>query len=81
MVPHCDFTIGSLMVLAKEGNLELHQQVRSKLNRCKEVFCDTKDYKPTVINTPYLIPKERVAEMGGTNNLPGVEQPAHGKFG
>ena len=51
------------MVLAKEGHLELHHDVKPKLHFTTDVFSDDTDYKPTVINTPYLIPKERGDEL------------------
>ena len=47
------------MVLAKEGNLEMYHELRPKLHFIADVFLDDTDYKPTVINTPFLIPKEK----------------------
>ena len=52
------FTIGSLMVLAKEGCPELYEQLKPKLNMTTDAFNDGTDYKPKVINTPYLLAKE-----------------------
>ena len=52
------FTIGSLMVLAKEGCPELYEQLKPKLNMTTDAFNDGADYKPKVINTPYLLAKE-----------------------
>ena len=51
------FTIGSLMVMAKEGNLEAFMEAKQKLHLVKDVFADDKDYPCEVINTPYLTTK------------------------
>jgi hypothetical protein len=53
MKPKC-FGIGSLIVLAKQGNLEMYERIRPTLNMSRDVFEDDVDYKPTLINTPYL---------------------------
>jgi len=57
MNPRC-FGIGSLIVLAKQGNLEMYERSRPTLSMSRDVFLDDVDYKPTLINTPYLTPKQ-----------------------
>ena len=54
--PKC-IGIGSLIVLAKQGNLEMYERIRPSLNMNQDVFKDDVDYKPTLINTPYLTTK------------------------
>ena len=51
------FTIGSLMVLAKDGNLEAFMNAKQHLHLVKDVFADDKEYPCEVINTPYLTTK------------------------
>jgi superfamily II DNA or RNA helicase len=45
-------------VLAKAGNLELYDQLRPNLNMNQVMFHDDDEYKPVVIDTPFLLPKQ-----------------------
>ena len=56
MKPRC-FSIRSLMVLAKQGNLEMYEKLKPKLNMNQDIFQDDVDYKPVLIDTPYLTTK------------------------
>ena len=51
------FSIGSLFVLAKDGNLDMHERVRPTLKAHKRVFDDSGAYPVVEINTPFLTPK------------------------
>ena len=52
-----NFTIGSLIVLAKAGNLEKYNKLKPDLNMNNDVFHDDQEYSPVVINTPFLTTK------------------------
>jgi len=51
MKPRC-FSIRSLMVLAKQGNLEMYEKLKPKLSMNQDIFQDDVDYKPVLIDTP-----------------------------
>lgn len=51
------FTIGSLFVLAKEGNPALLERISPELNMNKEVFFDDEEYPFIEIDTPFLTPE------------------------
>jgi hypothetical protein len=52
-----NFTIASLIVLAKAGNLEKYNKIKPDLNMNNDVFHDDEEYKPVVIDTPFLTTK------------------------
>ena len=49
--------IGSLFVLAKEGNPDMLQRVSPNLHMNKQVFFDDEEYPEIEIDTPFLTPK------------------------
>jgi hypothetical protein len=51
------FSIGSLFVLAKDGNLDMYERIRPTLKAHKRVFDDSGAYPVVEINTPFLTPK------------------------
>ena len=51
------FTIGSLFVLAKEGNPEMLNRISPNLHMNKQVFFDDLEYPFTEIDTPFLTPQ------------------------
>ena len=56
MHPRC-FDVRSLMVLAKQGNLEMYERIKPTLTMNLDTFEDDVDYQPIPINTPYLTTK------------------------
>ena len=57
------FSIGSLVVLAKEGNLEMLERISPTLNINKDVFVNDAVYHNTEIDTPSLTNKRAGDEM------------------
>jgi hypothetical protein len=51
------FSIGSLFVLAKDGNLDMYERIRPTLKAQTRVFDDSGAYPVVEINTPFLTPK------------------------
>ena len=56
--PTYQMHLGSLMALAKSGNLEEYERIVATLHETKDVFDDDATYPCTVINTPYLTTRE-----------------------
>jgi len=50
-------TIGSLFVLAKDGNLDMYERIRPTLKMSQKVFGDSASYPVVEINTMFLTPK------------------------
>jgi hypothetical protein len=51
------FSIGSLFVLAKDGNIEMYERIKPTLKTHKRVFDDSGAYPVVEISTPFLTPK------------------------
>jgi hypothetical protein len=52
MKPNGNWTLGGMVPLAKEGNLEMFDKILPKLNMTLNQAENDTDYKPTVIDTP-----------------------------
>ena len=52
------FSIGSLFVLAKEGNAEMLERIKPTLNMNADIFTNGKVYSRTDIDTPFLTTKK-----------------------
>ena len=57
------FSIGSLFVLAKEGNAEMLERIKPTLNMNADIFTNGKVYNHTEIDAPFLTTKTPGAEM------------------
>ena len=53
-----NYTMGSLMVMAKEGDVEEFDKIQPKLNTIKGVLDDNNDYETIEIDTPFLTTKK-----------------------
>ena len=70
-LPTYNFTMVSLLALAKEGNLDMYQRIKPRLHVNKDVFENEVQYQSTILDTPYLTTK--TPEAKETN-------PDQGKF-
>ena len=57
------FSIGSLFVLAKEGNAEMLERIKPTLNMNANMFTTGEVYNHTEIDTPFFTAKTPGAEM------------------
>ncbi len=57
------FSSGSLFVLAKEGNAEMLESTKPKLNMNANIFANGKEYNRIDINTPFLTTKKSGDDM------------------
>ena len=57
------FSIGSLFVLAKEGNAEMLERIKPTLNMNADIFTNGEVYNHTEIDTSFLNTKTPGAEM------------------
>ena len=53
------FSIGSLFLLAKEGNPEMLESTKPGLNTNTNIFTNGNVYNPIVIDTPFLTTKNQ----------------------
>ena len=59
------FSIGSLFVLAKEGNAEMLERIKPTLNMNADVFTNGEVYNHTEIDAPFLTTKPRAPDVPG----------------
>ena len=57
------FSIGSLFVLAKEGNAEMLERIKPTLHMIADVFVNDETYTSTEIDAPLLATEDPGAEM------------------
>jgi superfamily II DNA or RNA helicase len=55
--PVYNFNMGSLMAMAKNGDMDEYDRIRPTLHETKDVFDDDAEYPCTMINTPFLTTK------------------------
>ena len=60
------FSIGSLFVLAKEGNAEMLERIKPTLNMNTDIFTNGEVYNRIDINTPFLTTKKSSDDMSMT---------------
>ncbi|MFM7986223.1 MAG: PriCT-2 domain-containing protein, partial [Candidatus Fonsibacter sp.] len=63
------FSIGSLFVLAKEGNAEMFESIKPTLNMNANFFTNGKVYNRIDINTPFLTTKKSGDDMTDDQKL------------
>ncbi|MFM7990088.1 MAG: PriCT-2 domain-containing protein, partial [Candidatus Fonsibacter sp.] len=63
------FSIGSLFVLAKEGNADMLESINPTLNMNANIFTNGKVYNRIDINTPFLTTKKSGDDMSDDQNM------------
>ena len=53
------FSIGSLFVLAKEGNADMLERIKPTLNMIADVFTNGEEYNCIEIDTPFLTAEKK----------------------
>ena len=51
--------MGSLFVLAMEGNADMFERIKPTLNKNADIFTNGEEYRCTEIDTPFLTTKNR----------------------
>ncbi|MFM7978500.1 MAG: PriCT-2 domain-containing protein, partial [Candidatus Fonsibacter sp.] len=63
------FSIGSLFVMAKEGNAEMLERIKPTLNMNADIFTNGKVYNRIDINTPFLTTKKLGDDMSDDQKM------------
>jgi len=59
MVPNGRWTLGGMVPLAKEGNMEMFERILPRLHLAVSQAETDEDFRPTVIDTPFLLAREQ----------------------